>query len=56
MDGVSGVTGGSAMDIAASGSSAVAVSVLAGTEKLMADLAARLFASLGVGANVDARA
>ena len=56
MDGVSGVTGGTAMDIAANGTSAVAVSVLAGTEKLMADLASRLFASLGVGTNVDSKA
>jgi hypothetical protein len=56
MDGVSGLSGGAAMDIAANGTSSVAVSVLAGTEKLMADLAARLFASLGIGANVDSRA
>ena len=52
MDGITGVAGG-AMDIAANGSSSIAMAVLAGTEALMANEAARLMASLGVGANVN---
>ena len=56
MDGVHGVAGGAAMDLAASGTSSIAMSVLAGTEKLMADEAQRLFASLGLGSAVNALA
>ena len=56
MDGVSGVAGGAAMDIAANGASSIAMSVLASTEKLMADEAQRLFASLGLGSAVNALA
>ena len=56
MDGVTGVAGGAAMDIAANGTSSVAMSVLAGTERLMADEARRLFASLGLGSAVNALA
>ena len=55
MDGLSGV-GGGLTDLAAAGTSAIAVSVLASTEKLVADEAARLFASLGVGGNFSAYA
>ncbi len=44
------------MDVAAAGTSSVAVSVLASTENLMVDEMSRLMASLGVGANVNAAA
>ncbi|GAC1575179.1 MAG: hypothetical protein NVS3B7_07590 [Candidatus Elarobacter sp.] len=52
MDGLSGI-GGSAMDIASNGISSLATSVLASTERLVADEAARLLASLGAGAHVN---
>jgi hypothetical protein len=55
MDGITGAAGG-AMDIAANGLSSIAMAVLAGTERLVADEAARLFASLGVGMNFSASA
>lgn len=51
MDGISGT-----MDIAASGTSAIAASLLASTERLVADEAARLMASLGIGTNFSATA
>lgn len=54
MDGISPVAG--TMDIAAGGTSAVAMAVLASTEQFAGRVAAELFASLGVGANVDASA
>ena len=54
MDGISAA--GGAMDLAANGTSSVAMAVLASTERLMADEAARLFASLGVGSNFSASA
>jgi hypothetical protein len=44
------------MNIAAAGTSAIALSVLKSTERLMVDEVQRLFASLGVGANVNASA
>ncbi len=44
------------MDIAAAGTSLIAMGVLASTEKLMTDEVTRLFASLGIGANVNASA
>ena len=44
------------MDVAAAGTSSIALNVLKGTESLMADEVQRLFASLGVGANVNASA
>ena len=56
MDGVSGVAGGAAMDIAAGGTSSIAMSVLASTEKLMVDEAQRLFSSLGLGTAINALA
>jgi len=56
MDGITGVAGGGVMDIAANGTSSIAMSVLAGTESLVANETARLLASLGVGANVNTTA
>lgn len=44
------------MDIAANGTSQIAMSVLAGTERLVADEMNRLMASIGVGANFHASA
>jgi hypothetical protein len=55
MDGITGAAGG-AMDIAANGTSAIAMSVLAGTERLVADEMSRLMASIGIGANFSASA
>ncbi|GAC1660150.1 MAG: hypothetical protein NVS4B13_08050 [Candidatus Elarobacter sp.] len=55
MDGITGA-GGGAMDIAANGISSIAMSVLAGTERLVADEAAVLMASLGVGSHFSASA
>jgi hypothetical protein len=55
MDGITGVSSG-ALDIAANGTSAVAMAVLAGTERLMAEEVARLFSSLGIGSNFSASA
>ena len=52
---VSGLSAGT-MDIAAAGTSSIAMSVLKGTENLVADEMQRLFASIGVGANVNASA
>lgn len=56
MDGVTGIPGSSAAAIAANGTSMVAVSVLKSTQNLMADEVARLFASIGIGANFNAAA
>jgi|GEM_PF-4285698 hypothetical protein len=56
MDGLSGVGGGATMDLAAAGTSAVAMSVLKSTENLVADEVARLFSSLGLGTKVNASA
>ncbi|HTJ27237.1 MAG TPA: hypothetical protein VMA36_13840 [Candidatus Limnocylindria bacterium] len=56
MDGVTGIPGASAADIATNGTSMVATSVLRGTQNLMADEVARLFASFGIGTNIDATA
>ncbi|MBV8300070.1 MAG: hypothetical protein JO083_11060 [Candidatus Eremiobacteraeota bacterium] len=56
MDGVSGVAGGAVMDIAAGGTSSIAMSVLASTEALVANEAQRLFASLGLGSAINALA
>jgi len=56
MDGVNGVAGGAAMDIAAAGTSSIAMNVLASTEALVANEAQRLFASLGLGSAVNALA
>ena len=53
MDGVSTV-GSSAVDLAAGGTSSIAMAVLSGTEQLMADEAQRLFASLGLGTAISA--
>ncbi len=44
------------MDVAAAGTSAIAVSVLKSTENLMADEMTRLLSSIGVGSNVNASA
>jgi hypothetical protein len=54
MDGITAA--GGAMDIAANGTSSIAMAVLASTESLMANEAARLLASIGVGANFSASA
>ena len=54
MNGISPVAG--TMDIAAGGTSSVAMAVLAQTEHFTAQIAAQLVASLGVGAHVDASA
>ncbi|MBV8749566.1 MAG: hypothetical protein JO103_07615 [Candidatus Eremiobacteraeota bacterium] len=54
MDGVSGVSGASTLDVAAAGTSSVAAYVLTSTEALLADEAQRLFASIGVGTNFSA--
>jgi hypothetical protein len=56
MDGVTGIPGGAAAEIATNGTSMVAVSVLKGTQNLMADEVSRLFASFGIGTKVDATA
>jgi hypothetical protein len=56
MDGLSGVAGGAATAVAANGTSSIAMSVLASTEKLMADEAQRLFSSLGLGTAINALA
>jgi len=56
MDGISGVAGGAAMDIASNGTSSMALSVLASTERLVADEVTRLFASLGIGTHVSTSA
>lgn len=53
---VSGVPAAGTMDIAANGTSAVALSVLKGTEQLAVDEMTRLLSSLGVGGNVNASA
>ncbi|HTD33492.1 MAG TPA: hypothetical protein VK665_07525 [Candidatus Elarobacter sp.] len=55
MDGITGAAGGP-MDIAANGTSQIAMAVLASTERLMTDEAARMMASLGVGATFSASA
>ncbi len=52
---VSGVSAGT-MDIAANGTSAIALSVLKGTESLVADEMTRLLSSIGVGSNVNTSA
>jgi hypothetical protein len=56
MDGISGAGSASTLDIAAGATSSIAVSVLASTEKLAADEAQRLFASLGLGTAISALA
>jgi hypothetical protein len=56
MDGVSGIPGSSAANVAANGTSMVAMSVLKGTQNLMADEVSRLFSSIGLGANFNAAA
>ncbi len=56
MDGISGVGSASTLDVAAGGTSSIAMSVLAGTEQLVADEARRLFASLGLGTAISALA
>jgi hypothetical protein len=56
MDGISGVGSASTLDIASGGTSSIAMSVLASTEKLAADEAQRLFASLGLGTAISALA
>ncbi len=56
MDALSGVSGGATMDLAAAGTSSVAMSVLKSTENLIADEMSRLMASIGVGANVHVSA
>lgn len=52
---VSGTSAGT-MDIAAAGTSSIALSVLKSTESLVSDEMTRLLASIGVGANVNASA
>ena len=54
MDPISSV--GGTMSIAAGGTSAIAMSVLASTEAFSAQIAGELFASLGVGTHVNALA
>jgi hypothetical protein len=44
------------MDLAAAGTSAIAMSVLKSTENLVADEMSRLMASLGVGTRVNTAA
>ena len=44
------------MDIAANGTSSIAMTVLASTESLVANEMARLMASIGVGSNFSASA
>jgi hypothetical protein len=56
MDALAGVGGGATMDLAAAGTSAVAMSVLKSTENLVADEMARLMASIGIGTRVNASA
>ncbi|MGD0050922.1 MAG: hypothetical protein ABSD03_03755 [Vulcanimicrobiaceae bacterium] len=53
MDGISAVTG-STMDIAAAGTSSVALDVLRNTEQLAATQVDELFASLGLGTAINA--
>ncbi|HEY6236954.1 MAG TPA: hypothetical protein VIW69_17765 [Candidatus Elarobacter sp.] len=56
MDALCGVSGGATMDLAAAGTSAIAMDVLKSTENLVADEVTRLFASLGLGSKVNASA
>jgi len=56
MDALSGVSGGATMDLAAAGTSAIAMDVLKSTENLVSDEVSRLMASLGVGTKVSASA
>lgn len=56
MDALLGVSGGATMDLAAAGTSAIAMDVLKSTENLVADEVTRLFASLGLGSKVNASA
>ena len=56
MDAMSGLSGGATMDLAAAGTSAVAMSVLKSTENLVADEMSRLMTSLGVGTRVNTAA
>jgi hypothetical protein len=44
------------MDIAAAGTSSIALNLLKSTENLVADEMSRLLSSIGVGANVNASA
>lgn len=54
MDGISAVSG--TMDIAAGGTSSIAMSVLASTEQFQASVANQLFSSLGIGSAINALA
>jgi hypothetical protein len=56
MDGASSVGSSSSavLDIAAGGTSSIAMAMLSSTEKLVADEATRLFASLGLGSAISA--
>jgi hypothetical protein len=54
MNGIS--PAGGIMDVAAAGNSSVALNVLASTEALSANVAAKLFGSLGIGNNINASA
>jgi hypothetical protein len=56
MDGVTGIPGSSAANIAATGTSMVAMNVLKGTQNLMQDEVSRLFASIGIGTNFNSAA
>jgi hypothetical protein len=56
MDGVTGIPGASAADIAANGTSMIAMNVLKSTQNVMADEVSRLFSSLGLGTTIDASA
>jgi hypothetical protein len=56
MDGTSSVSSASTLAAAASGTSSIAMSVLASTEKLAADEVKRLFSSLGLGTAISALA
>jgi hypothetical protein len=56
VDGISGVGSASTLDVASGGTSSIAMSVLASTEKLVAEEAQRLFASLGLGTAISALA
>jgi hypothetical protein len=56
MDGVTGIPGASAADIAATGTSMVAMNVLKSTQSFMSEEVSRLFASFGVGTNINTSA
>jgi hypothetical protein len=52
MDGITGAAGG-AMDIAANGTSSIAMAVLTSTEALVKSETTRLFASMGLGTQIN---